>query len=154
MFSFPVQEQITSRERKQMWPAGHGCQGKNDFAVQVKQVWFSFSSFFFFLFNGCSFPQSAKLKKLPPFMTMSLLRFSFDCNKFERYKETGRYSFPLTINLRPFCEQVQTPNAKPRPASPFTGLSKAMSNMKILFWVGRQLPADFCCPQQGLVPTL
>ncbi|XP_041827109.1 ubiquitin carboxyl-terminal hydrolase 40 isoform X2 [Melanotaenia boesemani] len=50
--------------------------------------------------------KSAKLKKLPPFMTMSLLRFSFDFAKFERYKETGRYSFPLTINLRPFCEQI------------------------------------------------
>ncbi|XP_029350343.1 ubiquitin carboxyl-terminal hydrolase 40 [Echeneis naucrates] len=50
--------------------------------------------------------KSAKLKKLPPFMTMSLLRFSFDYAKFERYKETGRYTFPLTINLRPFCEQA------------------------------------------------
>ncbi|XP_039992469.1 ubiquitin carboxyl-terminal hydrolase 40 isoform X2 [Xiphias gladius] len=50
--------------------------------------------------------KSAKLKKLPPFMTMSLLRFSFDFAKCERYKETGRYSFPLTINLRPFCEQT------------------------------------------------
>ncbi|XP_041669120.1 ubiquitin carboxyl-terminal hydrolase 40 [Cheilinus undulatus] len=50
--------------------------------------------------------KSAKLKKLPPFMTMSLLRFSFDFTKCERYKETGRYSFPLTINLRPFCEQT------------------------------------------------
>lgn len=50
--------------------------------------------------------QSAKLKKLPPFMTMSLLRFSFDFAKCERYKETGRYSFPFSINLRPFCEQV------------------------------------------------
>lgn len=52
------------------------------------------------------FLQSAKLKKLPPFMTISLLRFSFDFAKCERYKETGRYSFPLTIDLQPFCEQV------------------------------------------------
>ncbi|TKS86780.1 Ubiquitin carboxyl-terminal hydrolase 40 [Collichthys lucidus] len=50
--------------------------------------------------------KSAKLKKLPPFMTMSLLRFSFDFAKCERYKETGRYSFPFTINLQPFCEQT------------------------------------------------
>ncbi|XP_047467575.1 ubiquitin carboxyl-terminal hydrolase 40 isoform X2 [Mugil cephalus] len=50
--------------------------------------------------------KSAKLQKLPPFMTMSLLRFSFDFTKYERYKETGRYSFPLNINLRPFCEQT------------------------------------------------
>uniref|UniRef100_G3P742 USP domain-containing protein n=1 Tax=Gasterosteus aculeatus aculeatus TaxID=481459 RepID=G3P742_GASAC len=50
--------------------------------------------------------KSAKLKKLPPFMTMSLLRFSFDFAKCERYKETGRYSFPLSINLKPFCEET------------------------------------------------
>ncbi|KAM8833045.1 ubiquitin carboxyl-terminal hydrolase 40 [Synchiropus picturatus] len=50
--------------------------------------------------------KSAKLSKLPPFLTVSLLRFSFDFSKCERYKETGRYSFPLTINLRPFCEQT------------------------------------------------
>ncbi|KAM3871140.1 ubiquitin carboxyl-terminal hydrolase 40 [Diretmus argenteus] len=50
--------------------------------------------------------KSAKLRKLPPFMTMSLLRFSFDFAKCERYKETGRYTFPLTINLRPFCDQT------------------------------------------------
>ncbi|XP_028294265.1 ubiquitin carboxyl-terminal hydrolase 40 isoform X2 [Gouania willdenowi] len=50
--------------------------------------------------------KSAKLRKLPPFMTMSLLRFSFDFAKLERYKETGHYTFPLTINLRPFCEQI------------------------------------------------
>ncbi|XP_041809332.1 ubiquitin carboxyl-terminal hydrolase 40 isoform X1 [Chelmon rostratus] len=50
--------------------------------------------------------KSAKLRKLPPFMTISLLRFSFDFAKCERYKETGRYSFPFTINLQPFCEQI------------------------------------------------
>lgn len=50
--------------------------------------------------------QSAKLRKLPPFLTVSLLRFSFDFAKCERYKETGRYTFPLKINLQPFCEQV------------------------------------------------
>ncbi|KAF1374703.1 hypothetical protein PFLUV_G00231860 [Perca fluviatilis] len=50
--------------------------------------------------------KSAKLKKLPPFMTMSLLRFSFDFAKCERYKEMGRYCFPLTISLRPFCEEA------------------------------------------------
>lgn len=50
--------------------------------------------------------QSAKLRKLPPFLTVSLLRFSFDFAKCERYKETGRYTFPFRINLQPFCEQV------------------------------------------------
>uniref|UniRef100_A0A674IEF9 Ubiquitin carboxyl-terminal hydrolase 40 n=1 Tax=Terrapene triunguis TaxID=2587831 RepID=A0A674IEF9_9SAUR len=51
--------------------------------------------------------QSAKLRKLPPFLTVSLLRFNFDFEKCERYKETGCYTFPIRINLRPFCEQTQ-----------------------------------------------
>ncbi|KAG5833160.1 hypothetical protein ANANG_G00272910 [Anguilla anguilla] len=56
--------------------------------------------------------KSAKLRKLPPFLTVSLLRFNFDFVKCERYKETGRYSFPLTINLRPFCEQTDRPDSE------------------------------------------
>ncbi|KAM9664044.1 ubiquitin carboxyl-terminal hydrolase 40 isoform 3-T4 [Trichechus inunguis] len=49
----------------------------------------------------------AKLHKLPPFLTVSLLRFNFDFVKCERYKETSRYTFPLRINLKPFCEQSE-----------------------------------------------
>ncbi|XP_053775205.1 ubiquitin carboxyl-terminal hydrolase 40 isoform X3 [Desmodus rotundus] len=49
--------------------------------------------------------KSAKLRKLPPFLTISLLRFNFDFVKCERYKETSCYTFPLRINLKPFCEQ-------------------------------------------------
>ncbi|KAJ8349869.1 hypothetical protein SKAU_G00249990 [Synaphobranchus kaupii] len=56
--------------------------------------------------------KSAKLRKLPPFLTVSLLRFNFDFTKCARYKETGRYSFPLTINLRPFCEQAERPDSE------------------------------------------
>ncbi|XP_062951510.1 ubiquitin carboxyl-terminal hydrolase 40 isoform X2 [Cynocephalus volans] len=51
--------------------------------------------------------KSAKLRKLPPFLTISLLRFNFDFVKCERYKETSRYTFPLRINLKPFCEQSE-----------------------------------------------
>uniref|UniRef100_A0A452IH49 Ubiquitin carboxyl-terminal hydrolase 40 n=1 Tax=Gopherus agassizii TaxID=38772 RepID=A0A452IH49_9SAUR len=50
--------------------------------------------------------KSAKLRKLPPFLTVSLLRFNFDFEKCERYKETSCYTFPIRINLRPFCEQT------------------------------------------------
>nr|XP_032627114.1 ubiquitin carboxyl-terminal hydrolase 40 isoform X4 [Chelonoidis abingdonii] len=50
--------------------------------------------------------KSAKLRKLPPFLTISLLRFNFDFEKCERYKETSCYTFPIRINLRPFCEQT------------------------------------------------
>lgn len=49
--------------------------------------------------------KSAKLGKLPPFLTLSLLRFNFDFTKCERYKETSRYTFPTRLNIRPFCEQ-------------------------------------------------
>nr|XP_014429374.1 ubiquitin carboxyl-terminal hydrolase 40 isoform X1 [Pelodiscus sinensis] len=50
--------------------------------------------------------KSAKLRKLPPFLTVSLLRFNFDFEKCERYKEMSCYTFPIRINLRPFCEQT------------------------------------------------
>ncbi|XP_033873246.1 ubiquitin carboxyl-terminal hydrolase 40 isoform X2 [Acipenser ruthenus] len=50
--------------------------------------------------------KSAKLRKLPPFLTVSLLRFNFDFARCERYKEMGSYAFPIRIDLRPFCEQV------------------------------------------------
>nr|DBA19934.1 TPA: hypothetical protein GDO54_015689 [Pyxicephalus adspersus] len=51
--------------------------------------------------------KSAKLGKLPPFLTLSLLRFNFDFSKCERYKETSRYTFPTKLNIRPFCEQQE-----------------------------------------------
>ncbi|XP_040980264.1 ubiquitin carboxyl-terminal hydrolase 40 isoform X4 [Aquila chrysaetos chrysaetos] len=51
--------------------------------------------------------KSAKLRKLPPFLTISLLRFNFDFEKCERYKETSCYTFPIQINLKPFCEQTE-----------------------------------------------
>ena len=62
----------------------------------------------FLKFKFFFFWQSAKLRKLPPFLTISLLRFNFDFVKCERYKETSCYTFPLRINLKPFCEQVWT----------------------------------------------
>ncbi|XP_027697914.1 ubiquitin carboxyl-terminal hydrolase 40-like [Vombatus ursinus] len=51
--------------------------------------------------------KSARLRKLPPFLTISLLRFNFDFAKCERYKETGCYTFPLRMDLKPFCEQTE-----------------------------------------------
>lgn len=55
--------------------------------------------------------KSAKLGKLPPFLTLSLLRFNFDFSKCERYKETSRYAFPTRLNIRPFCEQQNLDDA-------------------------------------------
>ncbi|XP_041056714.1 ubiquitin carboxyl-terminal hydrolase 40 [Carcharodon carcharias] len=56
--------------------------------------------------------KAAKLRHLPTFLTISLLRFNFDFAKCERYKETGRYSFPVRLNLRPFCEQDELPDSE------------------------------------------
>ncbi|XP_072902671.1 ubiquitin carboxyl-terminal hydrolase 40 isoform X1 [Hemitrygon akajei] len=49
--------------------------------------------------------KSAKIRHLPTFLTISLLRFNFDFAKCERYKETGCYTFPVRLDMRPFCEQ-------------------------------------------------
>ncbi|XP_032823610.2 ubiquitin carboxyl-terminal hydrolase 40 isoform X1 [Petromyzon marinus] len=48
--------------------------------------------------------KSAKLRTLPTILTFSLLRFSFDFVKCERYKETGRFTFPRLLDMRPYCE--------------------------------------------------
>ncbi|KAL4222900.1 ubiquitin-like protein-specific protease [Mactra antiquata] len=50
--------------------------------------------------------KGAKLRSLPSILTLSLLRFSFDYQKLERFKETGRFSFPQSINMKPFCDNV------------------------------------------------
>uniref|UniRef100_A0A4W3HST7 Ubiquitin carboxyl-terminal hydrolase n=1 Tax=Callorhinchus milii TaxID=7868 RepID=A0A4W3HST7_CALMI len=49
--------------------------------------------------------KSAKLRHLPTFLTVSLLRFNYDFVKSERYKETGCYTFPVRLAMQPFCEQ-------------------------------------------------
>ena len=80
------------------------------------------------------FWQSAKLRKLPPFLTVSLLRFNFDFVKCERYKETSCYTFPLRINLKPFCEQVWT--------LLFESLSFPLSRVALLDLIFGWLSAD------------
>ncbi|XP_067892172.1 ubiquitin carboxyl-terminal hydrolase 40 isoform X2 [Heterodontus francisci] len=56
--------------------------------------------------------KAAKLRHLPTFLTISLLRFNFDFAKCERYKETGCYSFPVRLNMQPFCEQDDLPDSE------------------------------------------
>ncbi|XP_052772606.1 ubiquitin carboxyl-terminal hydrolase 40-like isoform X2 [Mya arenaria] len=51
--------------------------------------------------------KGAKLRSLPPILTVSLLRFSFDYVKLERFKETRKFTFPKIINMAPYCDQVQ-----------------------------------------------
>ena len=50
--------------------------------------------------------QGAKLRSLPPILSLSLLRFSYDFNRGQRYKETGNYIFPLELDMGPYCEKV------------------------------------------------
>ncbi|XP_064614511.1 ubiquitin carboxyl-terminal hydrolase 40-like [Liolophura sinensis] len=52
--------------------------------------------------------KGAKLRSLPSVLTISLLRFSFDFHKMERYKETGKMTFPLTLDMSPFMEQTES----------------------------------------------
>lgn len=47
-----------------------------------------------------------QLKSLPPILTMSLLRFTYDLRTFERIKETGRFEFPFEIDLGEFMEDT------------------------------------------------
>ncbi|XP_078085063.1 ubiquitin carboxyl-terminal hydrolase 40 [Mustelus asterias] len=56
--------------------------------------------------------KEAKLRHLPTFLTISLLRFNFDFAKCERYKETGSYSFPVRLDMWPFCEQNDLPDSE------------------------------------------
>ncbi|XP_071484115.1 ubiquitin carboxyl-terminal hydrolase 40-like [Diadema antillarum] len=48
--------------------------------------------------------KGAKIRSLPPVLTLSLLRFSYDFVKLERYKETGHYTFPMELDMSAYCE--------------------------------------------------
>ncbi|XP_071803820.1 ubiquitin carboxyl-terminal hydrolase 40-like isoform X1 [Asterias amurensis] len=52
--------------------------------------------------------KSAKIRSLPPILTVSLLRFSFDYQKCQRYKEIGKYIFPQEIDMTDYCEKKET----------------------------------------------
>ncbi|KAK3797715.1 hypothetical protein RRG08_054732 [Elysia crispata] len=49
--------------------------------------------------------KGAKLRNLPPILSLSLLRFSYDFVKMSRYKENGRFTFPMEIDMSPFSEK-------------------------------------------------
>ncbi|XP_071158638.1 ubiquitin carboxyl-terminal hydrolase 40-like [Mytilus edulis] len=51
--------------------------------------------------------KGAKLRSLPEILSISFLRFSFDYQKMERYKEAGRLVFPHTIDMAPYCEKAE-----------------------------------------------
>lgn len=45
-----------------------------------------------------------QLKVLPPILTFSLSRFTYDLQTFQRIKETGTFEFPFEIDLKEFIE--------------------------------------------------
>ncbi|XP_065175482.1 ubiquitin carboxyl-terminal hydrolase 40-like [Sycon ciliatum] len=47
--------------------------------------------------------KGAVLSQLPPILTVSLLRFQYDWEKGDRYKETGRFKFPDELDMAPYC---------------------------------------------------
>ncbi|KAH9520404.1 Ubiquitin carboxyl-terminal hydrolase 40, partial [Bulinus truncatus] len=49
--------------------------------------------------------KGAKLRNLPPVLTLSLLRFSYDLTKMTRYKENGRFTFPFELDMGPYSEK-------------------------------------------------
>ncbi|XP_022306322.2 ubiquitin carboxyl-terminal hydrolase 40-like [Crassostrea virginica] len=51
--------------------------------------------------------KGAKLRSLPQVLTISLLRFSFDIIKMDRYKETGKFVFPATLDMSPYEEKAE-----------------------------------------------
>ncbi|XP_056008037.1 ubiquitin carboxyl-terminal hydrolase 40-like [Ostrea edulis] len=51
--------------------------------------------------------KGAKLRSLPNILTISLLRFSFDLIKMERYKEAGKFVFPTCLDMSPYEEKVE-----------------------------------------------
>ncbi|XP_074622517.1 ubiquitin carboxyl-terminal hydrolase 40-like isoform X2 [Acropora palmata] len=48
--------------------------------------------------------KGSKIRKLPPILTFSLLRFDYDFQRGERFKDTKRFSFPSELNMSEFCE--------------------------------------------------
>lgn len=53
--------------------------------------------------------KGSKIQCLPAILTFSLLRFSYDIAKGERYKETGKFVFPFEIDMAPYCTKEMKP---------------------------------------------
>ncbi|XP_064647574.1 ubiquitin carboxyl-terminal hydrolase 40-like [Lineus longissimus] len=54
--------------------------------------------------------KGARIRRLPPILSFSLLRFSFDFIKLERYKENGKFTFPLSLDMSRYVEQESPDN--------------------------------------------
>ncbi|CAE1293695.1 USP40 [Acanthosepion pharaonis] len=50
--------------------------------------------------------KGAKLRSLPPILSFSLLRFSYDFKRMDRFKETGKFAFPKSVDMSAFTENT------------------------------------------------
>ncbi|XP_054712261.1 ubiquitin carboxyl-terminal hydrolase 40-like [Uloborus diversus] len=50
-----------------------------------------------------------KIQCLPPILTLSLLRFTYDTVKNDRFKETAKFIFPFEIDMAPYCKEELKP---------------------------------------------
>ncbi|XP_033761704.1 ubiquitin carboxyl-terminal hydrolase 40-like [Pecten maximus] len=53
--------------------------------------------------------KGAKIRSLPEILTLSLLRFSFDFVKMQRFKESGKFVFPQSLDMAPYLEEATSP---------------------------------------------
>ncbi|OWF43139.1 ubiquitin carboxyl-terminal hydrolase 40-like [Mizuhopecten yessoensis] len=53
--------------------------------------------------------KGAKIRSVPEILTLSLLRFSFDFQKMQRFKESGKFVFPQSLDMAPYIEEATSP---------------------------------------------
>ncbi|CAF0845439.1 unnamed protein product [Didymodactylos carnosus] len=54
----------------------------------------------------CDAEKTCKIRRLPPILTLSLQRFTWDLKTGKRIKKTTRYDFPFEIDLKSYCEDT------------------------------------------------
>ncbi|KAK7109850.1 ubiquitin carboxyl-terminal hydrolase 40-like [Littorina saxatilis] len=52
--------------------------------------------------------RTTTLRSLPPFLKISLMRFSYDMKTWKRYKVTDRFPFPMEMDMSTYTEQGQS----------------------------------------------
>lgn len=71
-----------------------------------------------------------QLKTLPPILTLSLLRFTYDLRTYQRIKETSRFEFPLEIDLNEFMEVGSTLQVFPLTTGHLVNLTHLMATCR------------------------
>lgn len=48
--------------------------------------------------------KGSRISKLPPILTIDLLRFAFDFNTFERMKLNDKFEYPLELDIKDYID--------------------------------------------------